>query len=179
MCSKCKCWINFKNCNLNKGYRSHFKIDQPKDKNMKKIFSLFILLTPALAHADSKTDYQFNPAQLILNASVVAILYISGTFIVSLIKMRLDGRFRDKLIDSGRSDEMITQLLRPIEKEKRDEAFRAMVIFGGIAIGLALASAAPSMGVLSIAIMGFCLALSFLAYYLYLRYKPKGPIDPQ
>src|SRR5258708_3002410 len=142
-------------------------------KNMKKLFLLFTFLLPVLAWAQDKTDYPFDPMRTITDASFVLLLYIVSAFIISLIKLRMHARFRDKLIESERSEEMIDRLLRPAEKDRKDEAFRTMAIFGGITMGLALASAAGPVSIRSVAIMTFCLSLSFLAYYFYLSRKNK------
>ena len=142
---------------------------------MRKTLLLATFLFPALAHADSTTDYPVNTAQLAIDTMIVLIFYFASKFILSLIKMKLDARFRDKLIDSDRSDETIRQLLMPAERERKNEAFRTMAILGGVSTGLVLVYATQPFGFHSLAIMTFCLALSFLGYYFYLQRIPANP----
>jgi len=142
---------------------------------MKEKLLLAAFLFPSLAHADSKTDFPINPAQLLLNTMIVLIFYFASKFILSLIKMKLDARFRDKLIDSDRSDDTVSRMLLPAERERKDDAFRTIAILCGLSIGLALVHATEPIGFHSLAIMAFCLALSFLGYYFYLQRKPANP----
>lgn len=146
---------------------------------MKKLLLLTTFLLPALAHADSKTDYQFNPEQLILNTTVVLVFYFAGAFILSLIKMRLNASFREKLVESDRSDDTVGRLLQPAERERKDEAFRNMAVLAGVGVGLALVYATEPIGFHSLAIMAFCVSLSFLGYYFYLQRKPDKPNQPE
>jgi hypothetical protein len=140
---------------------------------MKKLVLLFTILLPALARAQGKANFPFDPMRTITEASMVLVFYIFSAFVISLIRLRMNDRFRDKLIESERSEEMIDRLLRPAERYRRDEAFRTMAILGGITMGLALASAAGPISIWSVAIMTFCLTLSFLGYFFYLGRKNK------
>ena len=140
---------------------------------MKKLVLLFIIALPVLAWAQGKAGYPFDPMRTITDASIVLVFYIFTAFVISFIRLRMHDRFRDKLMESERSEEMIARLLLPAEKDRKDEAFRTMAIFGGITMGLALASAAGPISIWSVAIMTFCLTLSFLGYFFYLGRKSK------
>ncbi|HZY36555.1 MAG TPA: hypothetical protein VFE53_07900 [Mucilaginibacter sp.] len=136
---------------------------------MKKIFITIGTMTPLLSQAQGKTDYQFNPEQLILNTMIVLLFYFAGTFILAMVKTRMDFRIKSKLLDKGVPDEVASRFLQPEEQDVKHQVFKWFLILAGISTGLALTYYTQPVGIHSAAIIVFCIALSFLAYYFFLK----------
>lgn len=136
---------------------------------MKKIFITLALSLPLLANAASKTDYQFNPSQLIVNTMIVLLFYFAGSFILSLVKTRMEFQIKTRLLEKGVPDEVASQFLQPEEQDVKHQVFKWFLILIGISAGLALTYYTQPVGIHSAAIIVFCIALSFLAYYFFLK----------
>ncbi len=88
--------------------------------------------------------------------------------------MILDHRVKDKLIDKGASETIITQLLKPINQESsRDVNIKWFCILAAIGAGLALIGFFQPLGIHSMAIMSFSLAAGFLGYHYFTRKREK------
>jgi hypothetical protein len=140
---------------------------------MKKIkILLAILVTSPALHAQNYFDplkdsgYMFDLTRLI--ATLIGIFLVSA-FILSVIKLIFDHRIKRRLIDKGTSENVVSQLLMPGRKDNRNIAIKWAVIFAGIGAGLSLIDFFQPFGLHSLAIMSFCIAGSFWAYYFLTR----------
>ncbi len=77
----------------------------------------------------------------------------------------LDNRLKNKLIDKGASENVVTQLLQPMKNESKLEPLKWFSILSAIGLGLALVDAFKPLGIHSLAIMAFSLAAGFLGYF--------------
>ena len=142
---------------------------------MKKIISIGTLL---LASVASFAQDNNEPKPLIdadfmrdlMHMSVILIgMYLVSTFFLSIIRTFLDGRLKNRLLDRGTTENVISQLLQPLKKENKQEPFKWFAILAGIGTGLLLINYTQPMGLHSLAIMAFSLAASFLGYYFFSR----------
>ncbi|WP_147392248.1 DUF6249 domain-containing protein [Algoriphagus lacus] len=89
--------------------------------------------------------------------------------IINLIKYFLEYRIKNKLIDRGMAEQLSAYLLDKNVQEKQDEVVKLAIIFFGVGLGLLLTYLTSPINLHSLAIIAFCLGLSYLAYFFYLR----------
>ncbi len=142
---------------------------------MKKIVMLTGLLTIWLAtKAEDKIDYDpFRDKDFIdmlLRVSVVIfVIYLITTFLLSIIRLFLDYKLKNKMMDKGASENLVHQLLQPQKKDSRLTAIKWAIIAGGVGLGFMLMFLFPPFGIHSIMIMSFCISLSFLCYAYFVK----------
>lgn len=105
--------------------------------------------------------------ELLTNSGVLLGLFLITTFFLTLFRTYLDSKLKNKLIDKGASENVVTQLLQPLKKDSKLEPLKWFSILAGIGLGLALIDAFKPLGIHSLAIMSFSLAAGFLAYYFF------------
>ena len=105
-------------------------------------------------------------------ASLLAVIFVF-LFLLNAIKWILNYRLKSKMIDNEVSNDIVKQLLQPEKNETKKQTIKWFIILMGIAIGLTIISFFQPLGIHSLAIMIFSIAISFLAYYFYLRHSEK------
>jgi hypothetical protein len=105
--------------------------------------------------------------ELLTNSGILLGLFLVTTFFLTLFRTFLDSRLKNKLIDKGASENVVTQLLQPLKNDSKLEPLKWFSILAGIGLGLALIGAFQPLGIHSLAIMSFSLAAGFLAYYFF------------
>lgn len=143
---------------------------------MKKIALLSgtLLLSLALSAQENISNYDpFRDREFIEKfaqaAAVVLVIYFISNFFLSLIKLFLDYKLKNKMMDKGASETTIHQLLQPQKKDSRITAVKWAIIVGGIGLGFTLMLLVPPFGIHSVMIMSFCISLSFLCYYYFIK----------
>lgn len=113
---------------------------------------------------DASTEMQikwssFHLFEILLTNSffAVAILY--------LIKLVLDHRIKNKLIEKGASDALVKELLQPAAKDAKNSTLKWICMLGSCGIGLLLVDHFQPLGIHSLAIVSLSLAGGFLAYF--------------
>ena len=142
---------------------------------MKKITTLSTLLVMAIA-VNAQENNAPGPIidagfmrELINISGVLVGMFLVGSFFLNIIRYFLDGKLKNKLIDKGTTENVVSQLLQPLKKDNKLEPFKWFAILAGIGTGLLLINFTQPMGIHSLAIMSFSLAASFLGYYFYSR----------
>ena len=102
-------------------------------------------------------------------AVIVVLLYLAGSFIISLAQRILDHRLKNKMIDKGVPESIMNHLLQTNRQDPKQVAARWIAILTGLGTGLALSSLFQPYGIHSITIIIFSLTASMLIYYYYLR----------
>ncbi|RPD42277.1 hypothetical protein [Chitinophaga barathri] len=142
---------------------------------MKKIFALTIsIITPAALFAQEHfrlPDNRYISSQLISIPAMILVLYLVCSFILHIIKSVLDHRLRSKLVDKGVTDKVAEQFLQPVNRDLRSQALKWCLMLAGAGIGLTAVYYTLPLDIHSLAIMAFSIALSYLAYFLYLKYN--------
>jgi dolichol kinase len=143
---------------------------------MKK-FGTFILIllatAPSFAQSipsiseSSNTRIQEEPIGHVL----MPILFMAflAIMLVTLIKYFLDFRLKNKLIDRGMAEQLSSHLSGKNLHEKQQETIKWTLLLFGLSLGLTISYFTTPVDIHSIAIMAFCIGLSYLAYFLYLR----------
>jgi hypothetical protein len=143
---------------------------------MKKIIIISILLTLhtfAYANDDSLhlNNGTFIPSSLVRTAIIVLLFSIASSFLLTLVRMVMDFRLKQKMIDRGLLGADANSFLNT-NRENREYAVKWCLLLAGTGIGLTVISTFP-FGWLSVAVLAFSIALSFLAYQYYLKRKGK------
>ena len=105
--------------------------------------------------------------------AVILALYLILTFILTFAKSIMDNRLKARMIEKGVSDKVVEQLLQPDGKDVKGQAMKSFLLLSGIGLGLTIINFFLPIGIHSIAIMSFSIALSFLGYYYFLRRSEK------
>ena len=133
-----------------------------------------VILTSFAASAQEVPD--FDPfrdrdflSELLKISAVVFVVYLLSTFVLSIIRMFMDFRLKNKMIDKGASEHIVNQFLQPQKKDSRGTAIKWSIVVAGIGIGFTLMLLFPPFGIHSVMIMSFCVSLSFLCYYYFMK----------
>jgi hypothetical protein len=116
-------------------------------------------------------DIGFNEDVFKISATIfVAILLM--IFILSVLKRMLDHRIKNRIVEKGVSEELASSILRS-DTSDENANIKWFSILTGIGIGLTLINYTSPLGIHSIAIMSFTIAVSFLGYHQYLKRSKK------
>ena len=96
-------------------------------------------------------------------------MYIVVSFILAVTRSIQEYRLKSKLIEKGVSDKVVEQFLQPGPKDTRSQIIKWFMILAGLGVGLTIISMTLPLGIHSMAIMSFSIALSFLGYYFFTR----------
>ena len=113
------------------------------------------------------------PLEVIGIPAVILALYLILTFILTFAKSIMDNRLKARMIEKGVSDKVVEQLLQPDGKDVKGQAMKSFLLLTGIGVGLTIINFFLPIGIHSIAIMSFSIAISFLAYYYFLKRSEK------
>jgi drug/metabolite transporter (DMT)-like permease len=107
--------------------------------------------------------------ELLTNSGVLLGIFLFTTFFLTIIRTFLDSKLKNKLIEKGASETIVSQLLQPLKKDSKLEPIKWFCVLAGIGIGLTFINLFQPLGLHSLAIMSFSLAASFLGYYFFTR----------
>ena len=140
---------------------------------MKKL-SVFaaILLSTTIVQAQSGLQEEY--IQQILEELTRAVIilfamYITGSFILTIFRQTLDHRLKRKMLDKGVSDDLARNFLHTDSRDVKAQAMKWFIIFLSVGAGFVLINVTQPLGIHSIAILCFCIAFGYLAYYLFIR----------
>lgn len=140
---------------------------------MKRLITLILLtVVPILTNAQAL--YEF-PGDIKISSKVIEIfstilaLFIVLMFIFAVLKLVLGNRLKSKMVDKGVSEKLAEQFLRPVNDDSKSQSIKWFLVLAGIGLGLTIVNFTLPLGIHSIAIMAFSLALSYLGYFYFLR----------
>jgi H+/Cl- antiporter ClcA len=139
---------------------------------MKKIIYIIIIAaTPVIANAQSNTqginEDVFNACASIFTAGLFMI------FILAIIRRIMDYRIKNKIVEKGIPENIVSSILQTSPKENRNTNIKWFALLAGIGAGLTIIYYTLPLGIHSLAIMAFCTAASFLGYYFFLKQSEK------
>lgn len=105
-------------------------------------------------------------------ASMVALVIIL-LFIISMVRQLLDNRIKNKIIDKGISDSQISAILQSNSGDGNYVNLKWAMLLAGLGIGLTIIYYTLPLGIHSLAILCFSIAISFFAYHYLLQKKKK------
>jgi len=95
-------------------------------------------------------------------------------FILAIIKRILEYRLKNKIVDKGIPESVITTLLESAKPEGKESNIKWFSLLAGLGAGLMIVNYTLPLGFHSVAIMAFSISLSFLGYYFFLKNTGKG-----
>ena len=144
---------------------------------MKKIATISLIFFAAVSanaqqNFQSFPDREFNNDFLHITGVLIGI-FLFTSFILSIIRLFLEGRMKNKMIDKGVSETVVEQFLQPTNRDSKSVAMKWFIVTACIGLGLAAINLSLPIGIHSIAIMAFSIALGFLGYYFYMKKSGK------
>lgn len=127
-----------------------------------------VIITPFAVSAQNNNS--LSVPENVFNA--VASIFTAGIFmlfILALLKRILDNRLKNKIIDKGIPENIVSSILQTNPKEDRNSNIKWFAILTGLGIGLTIINYTLPLGFHSLAIMAFSIAASFLGYYLFAK----------
>lgn len=143
---------------------------------IKKILSIGTVVAVPLV--SSAQDTSVNPMIAIneevfnISATILVVILVM-IFTISILKRMLEYRLKNKIVDSGITENIASALLQPDTQEDRTINIKWFSILAGIGTGLTIINYTLPLGVHSMAIMSFSIAFSFLGYHYYLSRSKK------
>jgi hypothetical protein len=137
---------------------------------MKKIIAIAIALCAALTtKAQGTSAAPDSQRQLVINGTVIIVIYLVSAFILKAIKSIQDYRLKNKIIEKGLPGELAAQYLRADMNEDKNQTIKIVCVLAGAVLGLSLIGFFAPPLITMLAIMSFSIAAGFLAYYIYLK----------
>jgi len=146
---------------------------------MKRIVGIIVIVMLFSIAVKAQSNYDpFRDNAYILDMShifaTLVVIFLITTFILTLVKLFFDHRIKNRMIDKGVSENVVSQLLQPDKKDNSNIAIKWFIIFAGIGVGLTLIDVFQPFGIHSLAIMSFCIAAGFLGYYYFTKRTGKS-----
>jgi hypothetical protein len=142
---------------------------------MKKILSTIIISAlSSLAVAQGTNtphDMGINEDVFKISATIFVVILVM-IFILSVVKRMLDYRIKNRIVEKGVSGDLASSILRS-DTGDGDVNIKWFSILTGIGIGLMIVNYTLPLGIHSIAIMTFTIAVSFLGYHQYVKRSKK------
>ena len=136
---------------------------------MKNILSLAaVIITPFFVNAQSINAPTIDKE--IFN--VCATIFLVGLFmifILGILKKSIDYRLKTKIVEKGIPENIASSILQTNPKQDRNINIKWFAILAGLGTGLTIIYYTLPLGIHSLAIMAFCIAASFLGYFIFLR----------
>lgn len=101
--------------------------------------------------------------------SIFFMVFMVASFIVIFSRLIIEAWLKNKMIERGLSEPILTQFMQSNKKNARLEALKWALIFAGLGTGLLLVSVFHPLRVYSLPVLSLSLALSFYVYYRLLK----------
>ena len=134
----------------------------------KTILISLITLFPAVASAQTAKSTYVDRDQVALGVTVLLVALIL-VFLLEITKRYFRHRLKERVLESGASEELAALLLQPDRKESLRACIKWLAIFLGLALGFAIIAFVNPAAWAALAVLSLCLSGSFLAYYLFLK----------
>jgi hypothetical protein len=100
---------------------------------------------------------------------VILIIIIGLAFLLTILRNILDHKLKNKMLDKGISDELVTSILQRDSQSTKNISIKWFLVLLATGIGLFITKRYLPLGIHSIGIMAVCIAVAFLGYSLYLN----------
>jgi tellurite resistance protein TehA-like permease len=143
---------------------------------MKKIVTTIVIAagtwTSAAAQNSNPAGDTFKYDALHASSTILTIV-VFCVVALTFIKWLLDYRLKNKLIEKGAPDHVVSQILQPIISDNKNVTIKWFALLMGLGTGLSFVDYYQPLGIHSLAIMSFSLAASLLGYYFYISRRGK------
>lgn len=136
---------------------------------MKKIISTIpAAFLPALASAQTTKSTYIDRDQIALGVTVLLVAFLL-VFLLELTKRYFQHRLKEKVLESGVSQELAAVLLQSDRPDILRTCIKWLAIFLGLACGFAIIAFLDIKTWAAFAVLSLCLSGSFLGYYFFLK----------
>lgn len=140
---------------------------------MKKSFlTITAIASTFVAHAQNNSMVTIDKDIQVMTGFIIMIALLSFT-ILTFIKHWMEYRLKNKLIDSGLSENIINSILQDGTNRNKNSNIKWFAILASVGAALTIINYTLPLGIHSIAIMAFCVSAGFLGYYFFLNYLDK------
>jgi drug/metabolite transporter (DMT)-like permease len=141
---------------------------------MKKIIVMClgaITIAPSTAIAQDSYSNQNNGLNMeVFNiTATIFVVILVMIFILTILKRMLEFRLKNKIADKGISESIASSILQAEAKVDSTINIKWFFLLAGMGAGLTIVNYTLPLGIHSMAIMSFSIALSFLGYHYYLK----------
>lgn len=105
--------------------------------------------------------------------SSIIVLVVVLVFIISMVRQLFENKIKNKIIDKGISDSQISAILQPKSGDGNYVNIKWCILLTGLGIGLTIINYTLPLGIHSLAIISFSMAISFIAYHYFLQKMKK------
>jgi hypothetical protein len=98
--------------------------------------------------------------------STLLLIYMIASFILQLLQRNLDYRIKNKVIEAGSPESVISRLLEEKKKDIRRDMLAWICVLLALGAGLAIVDATLPFGLHSVAILSISIGVGLLAFYL-------------
>ena len=143
---------------------------------MKKIASILtIMILPLMATAqDSFPRHNFRlNMEVFRTCAIIFLLALVMVFILSILKRFLEFRIKNKIVEKGVNENLVSSILKPDTREDGAINFKWFSMLASLGVGLTIVNYTLPLGIHSLAIMSFSMAASFLGYHYFLKRASK------
>ncbi|MDP4263613.1 MAG: hypothetical protein Q8941_13890 [Bacteroidota bacterium] len=141
---------------------------------MKKLITIAIAVLTAIslnAQGDhDRQNYLASDTPVFRVVSIICVIALFMLFILIVMKRVFEYRLKNKVIDKGISENIISSILQKNDGEDRHINIKWFALLTGLGAGLTIIYYTQPLGIHSLAIIAFSIALSFLGYFFYLKY---------
>jgi hypothetical protein len=142
---------------------------------MKRIASILIIaIVPLTATAQDNFPWpnKYN-MEVFRTFAIIFLIGLVMLFLLSILKRFLEFRIKNKIVEKGVPENLVSSILRPGTKENGAINFKWFTILAGMGVGLTIVDYTLPLGIHSLAIMSFSIAASFLGYHYFLKRADK------
>jgi heme/copper-type cytochrome/quinol oxidase subunit 2 len=143
---------------------------------MQKITYTFIATSLSSATIAQDT---FGPQNAHLNMEVfnicatIVVFILVMVFALAILKRILEYRLRNKIADKGISENIASSILQTATKDDGSANIQWFLILACLGVGLTIINYTLPLGIHSLAIMSFSIAVSFLGHHIFLKRSGK------
>lgn len=134
--------------------------------------SAFLLCLAASAQGDAGFAQQLN-MEVFRAIAIIVTLVVFMVFIFSMLKLILDNRLKNRIVDRGIGEDMASSLLQTKGEDSRQQVIKWFALLAGVGAGFTIINYTQPVGYHSLAIMAFSISISFLGYYFFLKQSEK------
>ncbi|OJV22561.1 MAG: hypothetical protein BGO21_05230 [Dyadobacter sp. 50-39] len=134
----------------------------------KKISILLTTIFPALAKVETIKSTYIDRDQVALGVTILLVAFIL-LFLLELTSRYFQYKLKEKVLESGVTDQLATLLLQPDRKQSLRSCIKWLVIFLGLALGFCIIAWTDPSVWAGLAALSLCLSGSLLAYYIFLK----------
>jgi len=148
-----------------------------KKIKMKKIIAvlsalMLFITTKAQSSFGPFGDRDFDEDIIHITGTLIGI-FLFTSFFLGIIKLISDGRIKRKMLDKEVPENVVEKFLQPTTTDSKSVAIKWFFVLACIGLGLTVINLTLPVGIHSIAIMAFSIALSFLGYFFYVKRSEK------